>query len=169
MKKRFIYWIALLVLAILADIFMPTMDEGGLIKVILIVLGIVGIVVAVVLNSLAGRTLKLNGHRVKSEKFSPPDKFVDIGIYSCMRHPGQFGNIILLVSVTMLSGKVCAVIFGGWLAFFGVLFILFVEEREAIEKFGSEYCEYMKKVKPFSLDFGCIKNAFDIISKKGSV
>ncbi len=156
MKKRFIYWIALLVLAILADIFMPSMGEGGLIKVILIVLGIVGIVVAVVLNSLAGRTLKLYGHKVKSEKFSPPDKFVDIGIYSCMRHPGQFGNIILLVSVTMLSGKICAFLFGGWLAFLGVLFILFVEEREAIEKFGSEYCEYMKKTPPFSVKLKCI-------------
>ncbi len=151
MKKRFIYWIALLVLAVLADIFMPSINEGGLIKSILIILGIVGILVAVVLNSIAGRTLKLYGHKVRTKKFSPPDKFVDIGIYSCMRHPGQFGNIILLVSVTMLSSKLCAVLFGGWLAFLGVLFILFVEEREVIEKFGSEYCEYMKKVPPFSI------------------
>ena len=154
MKKRFVYWINLFVLAILADIFMPSINEGGLVKVILIILGIVGILVAVVLNSLAGRTLKLYGHRVKSEKFSPPDKFVDIGIYSCMRHPGQFGNIILLVSVTMLSTKLCAVLFGGWLAFLGVLFILFVEEPEAMEKFGSKYCEYMKKTPPFS--FKCL-------------
>ena len=156
MKKRFIYWIALLVLAILADIFMPSINEGGLIKVILIILGIVGIVVAVVLNFLAGRTLKLYGHKVRTKKFSPPDKFVDIGIYSCMRHPGQFGNIILLVSVTMLSTKLCAVLFGGWLAFLGVLFILFIEEREAIEKFGSEYCEYIKNTPPFSVKLKCI-------------
>ena len=51
MKKRFIYWIALLVLAVLADIFMPSINEGGFNKVILIILGIIGIVVAIVLNS----------------------------------------------------------------------------------------------------------------------
>ncbi len=155
MKKRFIYWISLLVLAILADIFMPGITENEILKVILIVFGAGGIVLAVILNSLAGRTLKVYGHRIKTKKFSPPDKFVDTGIYSCMRHPGQFGNIILLVAVTMLSGKICAVLFGGWLAFLGVLFVLFVEEKEAIEKFGNEYCEYIKKTPPFS--FKCWK------------
>ena len=169
MKKRFFYWIALLVLAFLADIFMPKIIENEILKIILIIGGILGIIIAVVLNSLAGRTLKIYGHKVRTQKFSSPDKFVNIGIYSCMRHPGQFGNIILLISVTMISGKICAVLFGGWLAFLGVLFILFVEEPEAIEKFGSEYFEYMKKIKPFRLNFGCIKKAFDIISKKGSV
>ena len=157
MKKRFIYWIALLILAVLADVFMPRIIENEILKVILIVFGAGGIVLAVILNSFAGRTLKLYGHQIQTKKFSSPDKFVNVGIYSCMRHPGQFGNIVLLVSVTMLSGKICAVLFGGWLAFFGVLFILFVEEKEAIEKFGSAYCEYMKKVKPFSFDFRCLK------------
>jgi len=110
MKKRFIYWIALLVLAIFVDIFMPRIIENEILKIILIVIGILGMIYAVVLNSIAGRTLKLYAHKVKTKKFSPPDKFVDVGIYSCMRHPGQFGNIVLLVSVTMLSGKICAVL-----------------------------------------------------------
>ena len=155
MKKRFIYWIGLLVLAVLADIFMPRIIENEILKTVLIGGGVLGVVLAVVLNSIAGRTLKLYGHRVKTRKFSPPDKFVNVGIYSCMRHPGQFGNIILLISITMLSSKICAFLAGGWLAFFGVLFILFVEEKEAIEKFGSEYCEYMKNTPPFS--FKCLK------------
>ena len=71
MKKRFFYWIALLVLAILADIFMPRIIENEILKIILIILGILGIMVAVILNSIAGRTLKLYGHRVKTKKFSP--------------------------------------------------------------------------------------------------
>ena len=150
MKKRFIYWAGLLVLAVLADVFMPDIKENEILKAVLTLFGVLGIVLAVVLNSIAGKTLKSYGHKKKSLKFSAPDKFVNVGIYSCMRHPGQFGNIILLVSVTMLSGKLCAFFFGGWLAFFGVLFILFVEEREAIEKFGNEYCKYMKKTPPFS-------------------
>ena len=158
MKKRFIYWIFLLMLAILADIFMPRIINNEIIRILLIILGVLGVIISVVLNSIAGRTLRRYGHQNETEKFSAPDKFINMGIYSCMRHPGQFGNIILIVSVTMLSGKMCAIFFGGWLAFLGVLFILFVEEKEAIEKFGSEYCEYMKKTPPFSLDFICLKN-----------
>jgi len=156
MKKRFIYWITLLVLAVLSDVFMPRIIENE-VKIILIGGGVLGVIYAVVLNSIAGRTLKLYAHKVKTQKFSPPDKFVNVGIYSCMRHPGQFGNIILLLSVTMLSGKICAFLLGGWLAFFGVLFILFVEEKEAVEKFGSKYCEYMKNTPPFSFDLRCLK------------
>jgi len=169
MKKRFIYWISLFILAILADIFIPRVIENKVLNIVLQILGILGVVLAIILNSIAGRTLKLYGHKVKTAKFSSPDKFVNFGIYKCMRHPGQFGNIILLISITMLSGKLCAFIFSGWLAFLGILFILFVEEREAIEKFGNEYYEYIKKVKPFNLNFKCIKNGFDIISKKGDL
>jgi len=169
MKKRFIYWIGLLILGVLADVFIPHIIENKIVSIILQIFGIFGVVLAIILNSIAGRTLKLYAHKVKSSKFSPPDKFIDFGIYKCMRHPGQFGNIVLLVSVTMLSGKLCAFVFGGWLAFLGVLFIVFVEEKEAIEKFGNKYCEYIKKVKPFSLNFKCLKDAFDIISKKGDL
>ena len=169
MKKRFIYWIGLLILGVLADIFMPRVIENKILSIVLQILGVIGVVLAIILNSIAGRTLKLYGHEVKTTKFSPPDKFIDIGIYKCMRHPGQFGNIILLISITMLSGKLCAFIFSGWLAFLGVLFILFVEEKEVIEKFGNKYSEYMKRVKPFSLNFRCLKNSFDIIFKKGDL
>ena len=169
MKKRFVYWIGLFILAVLADIFMPHLIENKILSIVLQVLGVFGVVLAVVLNSIAGRTLKLYGHKIKTDKFSSPDKFIEFGIFSCMRHPGQFGNIILLVSVTLLSSKLCAVIFAGWLAFLGVLFIVFVEEKEAIGKFGNRYCEYMKKVKPFNLNFKCIKKSFDIILQKGDL
>ena len=169
MKKRFAYWIGLFVLAILSDFVFPKVTESEFLSVLMKIFGILGIVLAIVLNTLAGRTLKLYGHKIKTKKFSPPDKFVNIGIFSCMRHPGQFGNIILIVSISLLSGKILAFLFSGWLAFFGVLFILFVEESEAIKKFGVDYCEYIKNTKPFSLDFVCIKEAFDIIFKKGEV
>ncbi len=160
MKKRFIYWILLLILAIMADIFMPSIIKSEILKVVLMLFGAGGIILAIILNSIAGRTLKLYGHQIQTKKFSSPDKFVNIGIYSCMRHPGQFGNIILLVSITLLSGKICALFFGGWLAFLGVLFILIVEEREAIIKFGDEYCEYIKKTPPFSLKCLPVFNLF---------
>ena len=169
MKKRFAYWIGLFILAIFSAFAFPKIIDNELFAICMRILGIIGVVLAIILNILAGRTLKLYGHRVKTKKFLSPDKFVNIGIFSCMRHPGQFGNIILIVSISLLSAKILVLLFCGWLAFLGVLFILFVEESEAIRKFGVDYCEYLKNTKPFSLDFVCIKKAFDIIFKKGEI
>ncbi|MEB3806165.1 MAG: phosphatidylethanolamine N-methyltransferase family protein, partial [Desulfurococcales archaeon] len=52
-----------------------------------IILGVVLIIYGVVLNIVAGRTLRLYGHRGRVPRFTPPDRLVDRGIYSCMRHP----------------------------------------------------------------------------------
>jgi protein-S-isoprenylcysteine O-methyltransferase Ste14 len=160
MKLRFAYWIGLMILSVLADFLLPKMFEFGVFRYVLIVLGLLFILFAVILNTLAGRTLKLYGHKIKTQKFTPPDKFVNIGIFSCMRHPGQFGNLFLLFGISLLSAKITAVLFSGWIVFLGVLFILFVEEREAIRKFGEDYCEYMLKTPPFTLNFKCIFSSF---------
>jgi protein-S-isoprenylcysteine O-methyltransferase Ste14 len=105
MKKRFTYWIVLFLADLAVCFFAPRLIEKN---IFLEIIGILFIIYAVVLNSIAGRTLKLYGHKVKTDKFSPPDKFVNIGIFSCMRHPGQFGNMFLLAGIAFLSGKIIA-------------------------------------------------------------
>jgi len=152
-KKRFFYWIFLFIIDLFVSFFSLRIIEKNL---ILEVLGILFIVYAFVLNIIAGRTLKLYAHKEKTKKFSIPDKFVDFGIYKCMRHPGQFGNLFLLTGIAFLSSKLIAILFAGWIVFFGVLFILFVEEKEAIKKFGEKYCEYLSKTPPFNFSFKCL-------------
>jgi protein-S-isoprenylcysteine O-methyltransferase Ste14 len=163
MKKRFAYWIALFVVDILVCIFAPRLTHQ---TIFLEILGILFIIYAIVLNSIAGRTLKLYGHKVKKNKFSPPDKFVNIGIFSCMRHPGQFGNMFLMVGIAFLSSKIIAILFSGWLVFLGAMFILFVEEAEAIKKFGNDYCRYITTTPPFKFSFKCLKAGIEAIKNK---
>ncbi|WP_456488659.1 methyltransferase family protein [Caminibacter pacificus] len=160
MKFRFLYWIGLLVAVLLADIFFPPP------KVFLLsILGILFIIYGVVLNYIAGKTLKLLGHKVKTKKFSPPDKMVKAGIYSCMRHPGQFGNLMILFGVSMLSGKVWSVIFVGWVLAFGLWFILSVEEPEGVEKFGFDYCKYKVEVPPFNFSIKCLVEGYRFLKQ----
>jgi protein-S-isoprenylcysteine O-methyltransferase Ste14 len=161
MKKRFTYWIVLFLADLGVCFFAPRLIEKNL---FLEILGVLFIIYAVVLNSIAGRTLKFYGHKEKSEKFSPPDKFVNIGIFSCMRHPGQFGNMFLMVGVAFLSSKLIAILFSGWLVFLGAMFILFVEESEAIKKFGNDYCKYITTTPPFKFSFRCLREGIEAIN-----
>jgi len=127
------------------------------------ILGVVFIIYGVILNYLAGKTLKKYAHKTKTKGCSVPDKFTQDGIFACMRHPGQFGNMFLMVGVGIVSGSWYALAYSGWAVFFGALFILYVEEKEAIEKYGSEYCEYIKSTAPFKISVVCIKKAFKAI------
>ncbi len=162
MKKRFLYWFTLLVLDILAALFLPKIFVLN--RAFFWIVGALFIIYGIILNSIAGRTLKLYAHRQKVAGFSVPDRFTNAGIYSCMRHPGQFGNLLLLLGIALASGKVLAILFAGWLIFFGLGFILFVEEREALQKFGQVYCDYMQKTPPFA--FGCLQRGLQAIVKR---
>jgi len=162
MKKRFAYWIGLFVVDLLVCFFAPRLIEKNL---MIEIIGMLFILYAIVLNSIAGRTLKLYGHKQKLNKFSPPDKFVNVGIFSCMRHPGQFGNMFLLVGLALISSKIIAILFSGWLVFLGAMFILYVEEKEAIKKFGNDYCKFITTTPPFRLSFLCLKKGIEAIRK----
>jgi protein-S-isoprenylcysteine O-methyltransferase Ste14 len=158
MKFRFLYWIFLF----LSVIFAGIVTESNM-PFYIRILGVVFIIYGVVLNFLAGKTLKKYAHKTKTQGFSVPDKFTKEGIFACMRHPGQFGNMFLMVGVGIVSGSWYALAYSGWAVFFGALFILYVEEKEAIEKYGSEYCEYIKTTPPFKISLECIKKAFKAI------
>lgn len=66
-------------------------------------------------------------------------------IYTIIRHPIYFGSIMIYLAFVILSFSVIA------LVIFIVIFIFYYylcryEEKLLIEKLGSEYCDYMKKV-----------------------
>ncbi len=160
MKKRFLYWITLLSIDICSTLWIPksVYDIS-----FLIFLGIFLILYGTVLNILAGRTLKLYAHHQPKRGFSAPDKFIDIGIYSCMRHPGLFGNMFILLGVACISTKILALLFAGWLLFLALAFILFIEEKEALQKFGQKYCDYIRTTPPFA--FGCLIKGYKAIKR----
>ena len=122
-------------------------------------LGIVLILIAIVLSSGAGRALRLCGHSKETRRFTPPDKLVTKGPYSCMRHPNQFGSSLMPLALALLLGSPCALALAGWGVALGLTFILYFEERLVHKEFYPEYCDYASEVPAISLNPVCLKEA----------
>ncbi|MEB3806497.1 MAG: phosphatidylethanolamine N-methyltransferase family protein, partial [Desulfurococcales archaeon] len=119
-------------------------------------LGVVLIIYGVVLNIVAGRTLRLYGHRGRVPRFTPPDRLVDRGIYSCMRHPAQLGLIMVGVGLGLASGTIQGILASAIPVAGGLLFILQVEEPEARRLLGPSYHEYEERVPALRLTVRCL-------------
>ncbi len=128
------------------------------------IFGIFLIFYGVMLNVIAGRTLRKFGHRRPTKHYSQPDQVVKEGIFSCMRHPAIFGLIFILIGISFMSAKLIVMLFGLFLSAVGEYFIMAVEERETLNRLGNDYCEFIKDKPPFSLSPYClidgIKKAF---------
>ena len=118
------------------------------------------ILYGLMLNALAGKTLKRYGHMEIKKGIRKPDRLVTEGIYSCMRHPAQFGSIFFGMGIALLTMKLIAILYAGWVSMLALYFILSIEERETIELFGERYCEFMKNRKPFTFSYRCLQVGF---------
>ncbi len=162
---KFIFWISQWLLVLICEWFSPRIIHNTFFSSFLIVLGVVLVFYGLLLNAVAGKTLKKFAHFDVKKGIRKSDMVVDFGIYSCMRHPALFGNIFFVVGLSMLSGKLIVVMFAGWLAASDLYFILAVEERETLERFGEEYCKFLAERKPFSFSISCLINGIKLLKK----
>ena len=128
-----------------------------------LVVGLIGalfIVFSFVVARNTGKTLAKYGKEGSVEKFDT-NKFVDKGAYSCMRHPMHFGLMFFPFGIAFLMGSFSyTIIYAPLTSLLIVIMVFTIEEKEAIEKFGSVYLEYKKRVPAFNLSPGCIKKLF---------
>ncbi len=156
---RALYWILLIVIPPVFGQYLNGFDLLVLSNNFTIVLTIIGIVLVlygIVLNVVAGRTLRKYGHSHPARRFTQPDRLVRSGIYRCMRHPAQFGLILVGVGANLIVLGPAGVLLSGWIIAAGLLFIICVEEPEARSIFGEEYHLYEEKAPPVSLNIMCI-------------
>ncbi len=125
-------------------------------KIILTGVGALLAVLGIYLNAVAGRLLRTHGHTRKTRRFTAPDKLVDTGVYSCMRHPAQLGLILIGVATGLASSTLIGLIAASIPIAGGLLFILYIEEPEARRLLGRAYHEYEERVPPFSLRPSCL-------------
>jgi protein-S-isoprenylcysteine O-methyltransferase Ste14 len=129
---------------------------------ILIVIGAVGTLFSAPtipfspLTNMAGAVVFLAGgiihrqahifHRKAHEAVEEIDRLVTAGIYSKIRHPCYLSLILMYFGVAILWGIAWILIPA---AVFTVLTVLTAlrEERLLLEKFGSEYREYTRRVR----------------------
>jgi len=155
---KFLYWplLWLLTLGLPYLLLKNVSPFEGVWKTISRTVGAALMVWAFFIHGVAGRTLRYFGHKDPKNRSIWPDKLVVDGIYSCMRHPQHLGLSLVAVALSLLLASPIAILSSGWAVVGTLLFVLFVEEPECLEKFGRDYYEYMKRVKAFTLDPKCV-------------
>ena len=154
---KFGFWISSWIIIALSGIFLPNPLDSLYLRWTLIFLGSILIIYGLLLNAVAGKTLKKYGHFEITHGIKKPDRLVTEGIYSCMRHPAQFGSMFFGIGIAMLTLNILALLVAGWFSFFALYFILAVEERETIREFGVQYCRFIDKRKPFTFSLHCLR------------
>ena len=109
----------------------------------------------ILLNAIAGKTLKRQGHLNIKDGINTPEKVVDVGIYKCMKHPAQFGSGLVALVIGMLRGTVAGIFAGMTGLLVSLVFILNIEEPQTMTRF-SDYCQKMGSKPGISLNLWCI-------------
>ena len=163
---KFAFWFGSWISIIVVGYFSPRLIYFPLLNIIFLLGGILLIFYGLLLNAIGGRTLKKYGHFEIGKGIKKPEKLVEEGIYSCMRHPVQFGSIFFGWGIAFLTTKIIAILYTGWLSFLSLYFIMEIEERETINEFGEKYCEFMRERKVFTFSYSCLRRGFEALKKK---
>ena len=142
---RLIFWIILTIISIGVGLLL----DLGVIKtndfpIYIRIIGFTGITLSHFLLKRTGKLLRIFG---ECELWGWSTRLIIINVYKCVRHPHHLGVGLFMTFFGLLIGfpVTCIIIaFTQWLWIF--LFVLFIEEKECLEKFGEEYSEYKKNV-----------------------
>ncbi|HDN04611.1 MAG TPA: isoprenylcysteine carboxylmethyltransferase family protein [Chloroflexi bacterium] len=84
------------------------------------------------------------------------NKLITSGIYGCMRHPMHLGLLFFPWAMALILGSpTFMIVIAPLETIFMLVMIRFVEEPEAIRKFGAAYREYQEQVPMFNLRSDC--------------
>ena len=160
MLWKFFFWPVVWLFVFFPGFIWPV-SLNGIWLVLSRIIGILLIVYSLFLTSTGGRSIAKFGHLEAHETFWP-DKFTEFGIFKCMRHPMHLGLAIFPLAVALASGLVLAIWGAGWGVTGALWFVIQVEEKDTLNKFGKVYSDYMQRVPPFSLSPACIKAGLKI-------
>ena len=158
------YWLFSLCLVVGAS-FVINSKLSGIWLTISITIGILLFVYSIALASIAGKTLKRYAHLEDKPKSFEPNKFTSLGIYSIMRHPMHLALALLPISVAFMMGSLSAILASGWSLAMALIFILFIEEPEAIKKYGTEYVDYILRVPAWNFKPNLLKDALKALKE----
>jgi len=163
MLWKFFFWFIVWFLVFLPGFIMPITLSGVWLFASRF-FGALLLLYSLFLSSSGGRVLARYAHQEAHETFWP-DKFTEFGIFGCMRHSMHMGLAIFPVSIALLSGLILPILSSGWGVAAAFWFVLQIEEKDALSKYGQTYTDYMLRVPPFSLSLECIKAGLEIWKK----
>lgn len=146
--KRLIFWIILTIISIGAGLLLDlNIIKTNSFSIYIRILGLSGIVVIHFLLKRTGKLLRFFG---ECELWGWSTRLIIINVYKCVRHPHHLGVGLFMTFLGLLIGypiTFLIIITSQWLWVF--LFVIFIEEKECLEKFGDEYLKYKKSVPMF--------------------
>ncbi|MGD9900185.1 MAG: isoprenylcysteine carboxylmethyltransferase family protein [Calditrichaceae bacterium] len=157
---KFYYWPIVWLFVFLPGFIWPILLEGAWLVAARIA-GVVLLIYALFLTSTGGRVLARLGHQEAHETFWP-DKFTEFGIFKFMRHPMHLGLALFPLAIALISGMALPIAGAGWGVTGALWFVLQIEEKDNLKKFGQVYCNYAQKVPPFSISLKCLKAGMEI-------
>lgn len=147
-RKRLIFWIILTMISIGVGLLLDlNVIKTSSSPIYIRIIGFTGIILTHFLLKRTGKLLRLFG---ECELWGWSTKLIVKNVYKCVRHPHHLGVGLFMTFFGLLIGYpfTCIIIaFTQWLWVF--LFVIFIEEKECLEKFGDEYLKYKKSVPMF--------------------
>jgi len=112
--------------------------------------------VSAVLGWLPIFTFRRKGMVKKGKSYIHTTKLVDSGIYSVVRHPQYLAGIVICVSIMLIAQNWQAIVCG---AIAAVLFYIttYDADKDAVEKFGEKYREYITRVPRVNIIAGLLR------------
>ncbi len=149
MKKRAVMWVTFLTAGTISALFLDSILILPSLNIYIRSVGAVIIIISFLLLRASGRALKKYGMREK-KSFGETDTLVTSGIYSYIRHPHHTGIMLFIIGFGLLLGSMSFVlVIAPILVSLVIIFVIKVEEPEAIRKFGEAYVEYSRRVPRF--------------------
>ena len=143
-RKRLISWLILAGICVATGIVTDLVLKTVSFPIIVRLLGIIGMILAHFPLKRTGRLLNLLG---EPKEWGCTSRLVTTDIYKCVRHPHHLGIGIFMTSLGLLIGHLWSfliITISQWI--WVIAFLLLVEEKELIEKFGEEYKAYRQEV-----------------------
>ncbi len=143
-RIRLILWLLLTGITIVGGVGIGLVLHTDSFPIWLRIIGIAGMLLA---HFPLKRTGKLLGSMADPEQWGCTNRLVTTDLYRCLRHPHHFFIGIFMTSLGLAIGHVFAfllIVVPQWLWIFG--FLLLVEERELLGKFGEAYAAYRREV-----------------------
>jgi protein-S-isoprenylcysteine O-methyltransferase Ste14 len=164
-RVRLILWLIFTGFTIVGGVITDHVLQASPFPAWLRIAGLVGMLLA---HFPLKRTGKLLGHMADPEQWGCTNKLVTTDLYRCLRHPHHLFIGVFMTSLGLAIGHIWSfflIAVPQWLWILG--FLLLVEEKELIGKFGEEYATYQQNVPMLIANPACL---FEVLSTplKGS-
>ena len=147
------------------SLLFPDVHSNIIFHIISFIFGVIVLQLVIKISKNTGRTLAKYGRKGELARMQT-NVLAKEGVYKYMRHPMHLGLFLFPVAFSFIVGSPSFILIISPLeVLFMLIMIEFVEEPQAISKFGDMYLEYKKHTPMFCFKPECIKELLKGVEK----